>query len=405
VEQINVVDRSGWECATHLLYEHFSAMTERPPVPAPVDRTPQAPMIGPFQPSHRTPPTKRVVGPIEEGWINFQPHFKADVVQHELPTIDTIAPEDPFEAYLERAGSIAAARDEQYAHLSATQCCRYHANGGTDVRHRGVVRELETVADELARAGISSFSLSSSPPNASDDDELEAGNVDGSIIPEVERDSARLNFVPYDPPDPALVRRIEWEKYISACGPATRFMLVEKDGQTTIIATRDRVAQGTVLPIEGKDAPAPEELVSAARKIAKATSGQSITDFLAARERAAFYGGIGSLLYGITKTKGFQPMVTADFADIAPEDFEDDDEYVGGPKELGLADDEAVSPLLTEEQLLNEPPEERLWPLSVRDIALTLTRGLRLAKVEEDWLEANPDALGELMDLGLGSYL
>lgn len=100
-------------------------------------------------------------------------------------------------------------RVEELQYLAATVCCDYHARGGDSDEHRGPVSDLATIQSELQANGLGSISLDKT------ENDMEAANIAAS----------HLNTTPYDP-DPqfaaAMTRRIDWEKYISACGPMNR---------------------------------------------------------------------------------------------------------------------------------------------------------------------------------------
>jgi hypothetical protein len=334
---------------------------------------------------HRPAPTLRVVGPIEQGWINYQPHFPAPVKDHEKPSIATMKalPEHPLTDAINRL----EARAEALDFIIGTPCCKYHADESKAPHspdHHGTPLELETVTKELRRNGIPSSSLDSTPY----DDENGPSLAD-AIGPN--------DPVPYIQPDPALIRRIEWERgQGTQSDQSIRFMLVKKDGVIQTIATRDKVADGKpVLALTPRDVP-PALVREADAKIAAALAENKrrFADVMAAREHATFINGIGSKLYGVVT--GYHPPFTATSPII---EARVPDENEGGPKELGFHFE--TENAKSENHLYDEPSELQLWQLSVEELATTIRRGLRLNKIEEEWLEANPEAQTELQSLSL----
>ena len=126
-----------------------------------------------------------------------------------------------------------------------------------------------------------------------------------------------------------------------------------------------------------------------------------MADILAAREAAAFYGGIGSLLYGVAHGTPIvrinRSTTTADDAhenrfEVIQQDILQNETRIAknrdtqpGPKELGL--DVLAEP--------NEAPEEALWPVTLREIAITLARRLPLSQIEGRWLARVGERKGE----------
>lgn len=298
----------------------------------------------------RPAPQARVVGPIEQGWINYQPYFDAPVAQHELPTTGTMKPLNPLERFATKVAEWQAIEATQKANL-----------------------ELETVAQELARIGISSSSL-----NRKIDDDEHGPTLEDAIGPK--------DPVPFEYPDDALVRRIEWERYALSCGPVTHVYWTEETknvaepgeppkwvGTGNLIFTTDQPK--SVLPKES----IPARFGAALLRV---LDGRTLDDLRNDWERVRYYGGkIGSLLYGV-RTGEHEPIQSILDTMIA----EDEDEASDGPRELGFHDEDHP----------NEPGETFLWPVTKEEVQRTLALRLPLDPTEQNWLNSHPEEAQQL---------
>lgn len=284
----------------------FSPAGERVPMPAGY-RSGIAPHEGPMAPAKpRAKGEKRTVSPAEEGWLNMRTLFDTPVREHSRPPVGT-APT------LEGLGHFLARVDEINA-IAATQAM-----------------ELPTVGQELAQTGISSFSISSSFDDESDDASAEVSDAD------LERNACRYGTAYVAAELAPLVRRIEWEQFIYRCGPAQRVTLTVVDGRISAMSESKTLA--------------PEEVAAWGKRIWLAM-GKPDADTLAnSIAYARHYGVIGSAMYGVKKGD-HTPEQTFDA--LGAEDMEELTQD-GGPSELGLHNVEQGT-------VLYEPTAAELWP-------------------------------------------
>lgn len=219
---------------------------------------------------------KREVPSHEEGHINYKPFFKKPVAQHTKPTKGTM---NPLERYLARVEAIEA--------IAMTPCCPYHQKGGTEPDHSTPdPLEIETVNQELRRNGLAAISIQSSSYDDDDNPMFDVGEYNGTE---------------YVTPDPALVRRIEWERFVMACGLAQRvYLSVSADGKPSIATDSARIDADT--------------LRAYAPKFKAMLNGRSLSELLNDRERACFYGVVGSKMLNPAKRR--HPGTTENYDDV-----------------------------------------------------------------------------------------
>lgn len=136
---------------------------------------------------------KADVGPIEEGWRNYQPFFKSAVTGEG--------------SLMQPHGKVAAHDESLYTNRHAELSALMETQE----------RELATLPELMKANGLSAFSLSSSPEGDNDDD-LEAGNISDPTEHAASRYGTAYTTIELAP----VMRRIEWERYILGCSQTTR---------------------------------------------------------------------------------------------------------------------------------------------------------------------------------------
>jgi hypothetical protein len=292
-------------------------------------------MVPPTISAPRTIHAKRVVPPSEEAWLRYQTVFKYR--ERELRTpLGTAKPYLP-DSFIQRENAQA-----ELNFLITTQFL-----------------ELATVAEELRATGVGSFDLSSSPNGESDDD----------ITREASISEARGCGTPYTRPDlEPVMQNIALEKFNFKCGPVSRiFIAVRDDGSAGI--SSDQPAK--VLP--------PTALAVYGPALKSALNGRTLDELQHDRHLAAALG-IGSKRYGVT-TGPVLPIPSVN----GPQETDDEDESLDGPKELGFDEvDEGAN--LT----VNEPPETVLWPVTISAIIDLIRKRQPLNDIEYSWLDRHP---------------
>lgn len=230
--------------------------------------------------------TKRALPPQEQAWLNLRPFFKTPIKQEGLVTPIGTARTHPLDRFLDRVAELNA--------LIATQ-----------------EQEIATLRQEFAANGLTATSLSSSSADG-DDDETSVEITEGDILP-----------VPLSP-DPVelapVLRRIEWERYAWHCSPVQHIFIARRDDGSPTIRTTSRALT-------------PGDVAAYGPALRAALGDRSLDDLDNDRARAAYYGGVGSLLYGV-KTGDHAPEQTAD--ERGADDHYAPDAPDGGPVELGL---------------------------------------------------------------------
>lgn len=307
-------------------------------------------------------PQGRVVGPIEEARIQrYEPYFKHEVAEHDLPTEGTTRPH-----LMEKFGARAAELDA----LTVTQKF-----------------ELETVDQELRRTGVATINLSSSRRNRNDDDDLE------NDIAENEK-AASAYGTAYITPDPALLQRLEWEQYILKC----------EAEPTKVFWTKDKAGQFTT----GSNKPArelpPATIITKFKTSLLAVLGQRTpADLDNDRARARHYGVLGSILYGI-KYGWHEPF--SSLPDLKESRIED---------EPFIDENDALFPVTFNEVkrtleliqmgrfcICDDPYETRRHRGDCPQ-AVPKSLRVRLSPQERDWIEEHPEEIERLRSLGLVS--
>jgi hypothetical protein len=277
----------------------------------------------------------------EIGWRQGQLTFKAPVVEHTRPPAGTAPTLEGLQRFLKRMDDYEA----EWKAIAATQ----------DM-------ELPTVGQELAATGISSISLVSNNDDDEDDaipeiadTEERTGYVRGDPI--IDHDARRYGTAYMTAELAPLVRRIEWERYIHACGPAQRVYLVIRDDETLGVGTDSHTLTK-------------EDLIPLARKLKQALGERSAADLNNDRIRVSYYGAVGSAIYGVLNGE-HTPVQSMD---LLGADEQETEERNGGPQELGLHqfysdtvlgsedEDEAVDDMRI---VAYEPNEATLWPEEV----------------------------------------
>lgn len=365
------------------------------------------------------------VGPIEMNWRKMKPYFAGAVHEDQKPAPGTMKPLDAIAKYEDRDRNIQAIR--------SSCCCTYHANGGTDHAHKGKTLELETNKQELLRHGVSvrEMNASSSDNDDSDDDSIamsmasttayavnigtEVLDIPQEMIEDFNLDIKTIEVPVYKSIGEAApyVSRIDWERYALACTDLHRIGL-------------DLMPDGTVKINSTKRGHNP---LGYAGRLKKMLGARTMPELMNDRVRVNHYGAVGSILYGkksgptplriatSTTTKDtshdtfgfvpdqsilYTPRETCDHSASLPNQYAKCGrcgEHTGpvekGPKELGQH-------WLTTN---TEPPEKKLWPITLNEIVTTLRRELRLKPIELDWIDAHPEAYDTLREMGLVSSI
>lgn len=276
----------------------------------------------------REPGEKRALGKAEEGWLNLKTFFQTPIEQDGL-----LAPHGTTKPYAPPPG---LARSAEIWELARTQ----HL-------------ELSSMTAEFRANGLTAISLSSSPMGR-DDDEMEAANLA----------QKHLRVVPFDP-DPEtlapLMRRIEWEQYILACGSSTRIYAKVKDDGSMTLACNNRTWTTDQLKAYGK-------------RIKRLVAGRDGWTLANDRAKVEHYGK--PVWSSMTPEKQLawlerdrRARAYLDFGDDNQErlTWADAEEPVnGGPQELGLhtLDIDLEEDGDFQYSVLYEPTEYEFWPLA-----------------------------------------
>lgn len=278
---------------------------------------------GPMAPPMITNPRRlhepRKVSKVEAGHRSNEPFFKTPIKQTGF-----VAPINSLEGmdhFLGRVAEIERLTKAQKRESAAQELGRMLVEQE---------KELPSLVDEFKANGFQAVSL----------DAPSTMNSDGSVSSRHEAmASASVKSTPYGyglkgwtEPDEygtrrpiyydlaevaPILRRIEWEQFALACGLPMKVALKQKpSGGITAFSDDKRLDPLTVAEM--------------GKKIAKATP---LDEFINNRERAAHYGVVGSITYGVLK--GFHyPEQSMD--ELGIEDMLKPDEFTQGPQELGL---------------------------------------------------------------------
>lgn len=179
--------------------------------------------------------------------------------------------------------------------------------------------DTPTTTQELRAAGIDAFRL-----------ELAASHKDDAA------DDDTTEYVDYQ----KFAARREWEEFILHCKPTQRIWLEPKgDGKLTVQTDSVKLT--------------PDDLKQLGRKLKQMLGERSAADLQNDRDRVAFFGKIGSCLYGAWH--GDHPGIEQDMDALGAEDYADREEKNGGPQELGLHN-------VFEGIVEFEPTPQELWP-------------------------------------------
>ena len=271
----------------------------------------QGPMVPPSISNPRSPGAKRAVSASEESWLQMKPIFSSPVKDHERPPVGTAPTLEGLGAFLNRVTEIEAIANTQFL-------------------------ELPTVSQELAQTGIGSFSISSSSDE--DDESFDVSDTD------LERNACRYGTAYLTQELAPIVRRIEWERYVFHCGPSQRVALA--------------VVNGALSAVSESKALSPEEVASLGKRIWLAAGKPDAATLLNDQARAAHYGVVGSILYGVTKGS----HIPEQSFDMLGASDQEEDQPDGGPSELGLHNVEQGT-------VLFEPTDAELWPDEYQDLS------------------------------------
>lgn len=215
--------------------------------------------------------------------------------------------------------------------------------------HRTLIeseKELATIADEFRANGFKALNLNMSSSHYDDDlfPDIEEDTRPTALLPstskgpltDIERNAHRYGAAPaigdHDILEAApLMRRIEWERWLAACGLTTKVRLTMEGEQVSA------VAEFVSTPLE--------VVKEMGMKLLKAAH----PDWLEGAHRAEYAGFVGSALYGV-KTGEQTPEQT--FDNLLEEVIE---EVIQGPQELGIQSYEFIGEDEAEDKY-NAPP-------------------------------------------------
>jgi hypothetical protein len=336
---------------SHLPEFAFSPRVERKPAPLRYLRPRWGEMpvrLGPPAPPMATNPRKvhdpLPVTPAEAKWLAYKSIFGTEPRKERKPPMGTAPSLGALGEFVDKVTEIEAIAKTQFLELATTQ-------------------------QELAQTGVTSYALSSSD----DDDDM------GLEVSEEERERAATRYgTAYTTYDlTPMMDTLFNEQYNYRCGPAHRIYLDITSGEPRIQAA-DRKVPKTLI----------DEVRPTFRKLMKETT---VADLAHQRIAVGYYGNkVGSFLYGVRSGEHVPEQSFDDLIEVRS-DARD------GAKELRFHE-------VNEDERLdqNEPPETVLWPITVDELADTISKGQRLNDIEWRWLEQNPLDFQALAD---GGYL
>jgi len=153
--------------------------------------------------------------------------------------------------------------------------------------------EIATSEQELREAGIDAFRLGITNPDG--------------VEPEVsddERERAASRYgTAYDLPDPDVLRRIEWERWVSQCGASVRIHAERTDTGRTAVVDDARARKDTALQtfyrerfIAGMAGLAPQDEIESAREHVRHFRLR-VLDYMTPEQREAWYLGDAKKAY------------------------------------------------------------------------------------------------------------
>lgn len=287
-----------------------------------IDISPERSLAG----MHATRPKrdKTILSPIEEGWRNLEIHYKKTPIKNVTEFKKPLKSLDGIERFIKRVQYIMELEDQQK---------RDAATNRVLIEQQ---LELPDTRDILHSNGLAGSSMSSSEDD--DDSMWEVNNIEKryhrvateynvrgheEIVgpdgrPVIIETNRKVDIIEMA----AIMRRIEWERFALACGPALRVGLVlNEDG--TYGATPDENTKGVITV---------EEIKDLGQKIKAAVESLGHKEIMVNRANAYHFGYVGSILHGVRTGPQYEEQ-TMDA--LGAEDLMEP-EGDGAPVELGI---------------------------------------------------------------------